>query len=59
MGIITFIVGLIYLTLAAPRLLPDRKPSTRDLVAQDYGLNDYVSEVVITPTNAPKIYSRH
>jgi di/tricarboxylate transporter len=52
LGIITFIVGLIYLTLAAPRLLLDRKPSTSDLVAQDYGLNDYVSEVVVTPRSS-------
>ncbi len=52
LGIITFMVGLLYLTLAAPRLLPDRKPSTSDLVAQDYGLNDYVSEVVVTPRSS-------
>ncbi|MGL5083156.1 MAG: SLC13 family permease [Microcoleaceae cyanobacterium] len=47
LGVITFIVGLTYLTFAAPRLLPDRKSPTPNLA--DYGLKDYVSEVIITP----------
>jgi di/tricarboxylate transporter len=46
-GIITFIVGLAYLALFAPKLLPDRKSSSGDL--EGYGLKDYVSEVVIAP----------
>lgn len=52
LGIITFIVGLIYLSIFAPRLLPDRKPSTSNLVSQEYGLKDYVSEVVIKPKSS-------
>ena len=51
-GLITFAVGLIYLAIVAPRLLPDRKPSSSDLVSQDYRLNDYVSEVVIKPRSS-------
>ncbi|MBD1917808.1 SLC13 family permease [Leptolyngbya sp. FACHB-60] len=46
-GVITFIVGLAYLSLFAPRLLPDRKSSSPNLA--NYELKDYMSEVVITP----------
>ncbi|MBW4461203.1 MAG: SLC13 family permease [Nodosilinea sp. WJT8-NPBG4] len=46
-GVITFAVGLAYLTLFAPRLLPDRKSSSPNLA--NYDLKDYMSEVVITP----------
>lgn len=46
-GLITFAVGLIYLSLAAPRLLPNRKSPTANLT--DYGLTDYVTEVVVMP----------
>ncbi|MCP2728689.1 SLC13 family permease [Limnofasciculus baicalensis] len=52
LGIITFIVGLIYLSLFAPRLLPDRKPSGGNLVSQEYGLKDYVSEIIIKPRSS-------
>jgi di/tricarboxylate transporter len=47
LGLITFTVGLVYLALFAPKLLPDRKSASGDL--EGYGLNDYVSEVVIAP----------
>jgi di/tricarboxylate transporter len=50
LGIITFIVGLAYLSLFAPKLLPDRKSSSGDL--EGYGLKDYVSEVVISPRSS-------
>ncbi|MGQ4646887.1 SLC13 family permease [Lyngbya aestuarii] len=49
LGVITFSVGLIYLAFVAPRLLPDRKAPSTKVVAQDYELKDYVSEIVITP----------
>ncbi len=52
LGIITFIVGLIYLSIFAPRLLPDRKPATSNLVSQGYGLKDYVSEIIIKPRSS-------
>ncbi len=49
LGLTTFVIGLIYLAFAAPRLLPARKEPAIDGVAQEYGMKDYVSEVVITP----------
>lgn len=49
-GILTFAVGLVYLALAAPRLLPDRKSPALSLM--DYDLKDYVTEVVITPASS-------
>lgn len=51
LGLITFAVGLVYLALAAPQLLPDRKAPQGDY-SQDYSLKDYVSEVVITPRSS-------
>lgn len=51
LGLITFSVGLVYLALVAPRLLPDRKAPEGDF-GQDYSLKDYVSEVVVTPRSS-------
>ncbi|MGK7929322.1 MAG: SLC13 family permease [Spirulina sp.] len=51
-GILIFMIGLIYISAIAPRLLPDRKPASSDLVSEDYGLREYVSEVVITPRSS-------
>ena len=51
LGIITFVIGLTYLVLAAPRLLPNRRP-VGEGVGADYGLKEYVSEVVITPRSS-------
>lgn len=51
LGLIVFVLGLIYLVFVAPRLLPNRKlPSDR--LSQDYDLKEYVSEVVITPRSS-------
>ncbi|MGB3693793.1 MAG: SLC13 family permease [Spirulinaceae cyanobacterium] len=52
LGLATFCIGLTYLTLAAPRFLPDRKKANSDLVGQEYGLKDYVSEVVVLPRSS-------
>lgn len=49
LGLVTFSIGLIYLALIAPRLLPNRKKHSDDFLAQDYGLKDYISEVFIPP----------
>lgn len=51
LGVLTFLVGLAYLALVAPWLLPARKAS-RDRVASGYDLKDYVSEVVVTPRSS-------
>ncbi len=50
-GIVTFLVGLGYLAFIAPRLLPNRKSPTSDVVSEDYGLEDYVTEVIVTPSS--------
>ena len=52
LGIITFGVGLVYLAIAAPQILPDRKPVEGDLLAENYGLKDYLTEVIIPPTSS-------
>ncbi|PSN12947.1 SLC13 family permease [filamentous cyanobacterium CCT1] len=46
-GVVTFAVGLAYLALFAPKLLPDRKSLSPALA--NYDLKDYMSEVVIAP----------
>jgi di/tricarboxylate transporter len=51
LGIITFLFGLAYLTFIAPRLLPNRKNIQSDLVSEGYGLEDYVTEVIVTPSS--------
>lgn len=52
LGILTFLIGLTYLTFVAPKLLPDRKPVVSQSLSEEYGLKDYVSEVVITPRSS-------
>lgn len=51
LGSIVFLIGLLYLALVAPLLLPNRKPPAT-AVSQDYGLKEYVSEVVVTPRSS-------
>jgi di/tricarboxylate transporter len=51
LGVITFLIGLAYLAFIAPRLLPNRKNLTSDLVSEGYGLEDYVTEVIVSPTS--------
>ncbi|MFN5513803.1 MAG: SLC13 family permease [Cyanobacteriota bacterium] len=52
LGLITFAIGLTYIALLAPKLLPDRKPAVTGRVADDYFLKDYVSEVIIPPRSS-------
>ncbi|MGJ3248531.1 MAG: SLC13 family permease [Elainellaceae cyanobacterium] len=49
LGVVIFIIGMTYLALVAPRLLPARRASSNDFISGDYALKEYVSEVVITP----------
>jgi di/tricarboxylate transporter len=49
LGLIVFIIGLTYLSLVAPKLLPNHE---NDLIGEDYNLKDYVSEVIITPRSS-------
>ena len=48
LGIITFIIGLVYLSIVAPRLLREDKFSPDD-ISGGYQLKDYISEIVIPP----------
>ena len=54
LGIITFVIGLAFLAFIAPRLLPNRISLNSDRVSEDYGLSDYVTEVIVKP-NSPLI----
>lgn len=49
LGLCTFAIGLIYISLAATFFLPARKVPSQDGLSQDYDLRDYVTEVMITP----------
>ncbi|MDJ0731067.1 MAG: SLC13 family permease [Crocosphaera sp.] len=49
LGLITFTIGLIYLAFLAPPLLPSRRKRTDNLLNQNYGLKDYMSEILIPP----------
>lgn len=51
LGVITFLVGLAYLAFIAPYFLPDRKNPNSDLVSEDYGLEDYVTELIVAPSS--------
>ena len=51
LGIITFVIGLAFLAFIAPRLLPNRRSLNSDRVSAEYGLEDYVTEVVVKPNS--------
>jgi di/tricarboxylate transporter len=51
-GIILFLIALVYISFVAPYLLTERKQADSDLVSQDYDLKDYVSELVIKPRSS-------
>lgn len=48
LGLVTFAIGLTYLTFIAPLLLPVRKAHDGGFT-EDYGLKDYVTELAIAP----------
>ncbi|MGI0480074.1 SLC13 family permease [Geminocystis sp. CENA526] len=49
LGLPVFFIGLIYISLAAPKLLPARKPEGGESLSEDYELKEYVSEMIIPP----------
>ena len=51
-GLPIFIIGLIYLTVAAPKILPARKPPGGESFSEDYDLKEYVSEMIINPKSS-------
>jgi len=52
LGLTTFAIGLIYLAIAAPHLLPERKPASDSNMTDEYQLKDYVSEIIIPPRSS-------
>ncbi|MFM8294561.1 MAG: SLC13 family permease, partial [Microcystaceae cyanobacterium] len=52
LGLATFTIGLIYLAIAAPRLLPDRKGTDPSKLTGEYRLEDYVSEIIVPPRSS-------
>lgn len=52
LGLLTFSVGLIYIVLAAPILLPARRNISDGNVAAEYQIKDYVSEIIIPPRSS-------
>ncbi|MGB3402111.1 MAG: SLC13 family permease [Microcoleaceae cyanobacterium] len=49
LGILTFLIGLVYLAYIVPKFLPDRKSPNSFLEDKDYNLKNYLSELIITP----------
>lgn len=52
LGIITFIIGLVYLMIFAPKLLSERIPAKSNLMSENYDLKDYVTELIILPNSS-------
>lgn len=52
LGIVLFLIGMVYLALIAPRLLPARQDPYSDVMNEGYGMRDYVSELVITENSS-------
>jgi di/tricarboxylate transporter len=52
LGILTFIIGIIYLAVITPLTLPDRKSSQQESITDNYDLKDYITEVLITPRSS-------
>jgi di/tricarboxylate transporter len=52
LGIIVFLFGIFYLAFFAPKILPNRKQPSSGSISQDYGLKDYVTEVLVTPRSS-------
>ncbi len=47
LGMVVFLIGMLYLALVAPRLLPSRRAPYSDVMDEGYGMRDYVSEFAI------------
>jgi len=52
LGIVVFLIGMVYLVLVAPRLLPSRRDPYSAVMDEGYGLRDYVSELVVTKSSS-------
>ena len=52
LGAMVFLVGLAYIAVFAPRILPSRKKPRNGTIGQGYEIDGYVTEVVVTPTSS-------
>ena len=52
LGLIIFAIGLVYIAIAAPRVLRDRKNNKTGNLSEDYEIKDYVTEVVVAPRSS-------
>ncbi|MDJ1184353.1 SLC13 family permease [Roseofilum casamattae] len=52
MGVLVFLIGLAYLSVVAPFFLPKKRHDPNNLMAEDYNLKDYVSEVIVSPRSS-------
>ncbi|MEA5540945.1 SLC13 family permease [Limnoraphis robusta Tam1] len=52
LGILTFLIGLVYLAFIAPKLLPNRKPLATEFIGEDYDIKDYLTELIIKPRSS-------
>ncbi|MFO7029196.1 SLC13 family permease [Limnospira fusiformis CCALA 023] len=51
-GLLTFLIGLLYISLIAPKLLPKRESRINSAMENSYDLQEYLSEVVVTNTSS-------
>jgi len=47
LGLIIFAIGLVYIAIAAPRILRNRHGNKNSSLSEDYEIKDYVTEVVV------------
>lgn len=52
LGIVIFLIGLLYLAIFTPRVIPSRKKPRNGTIGQSYELDDYVTEVVVAPNSS-------
>jgi di/tricarboxylate transporter len=52
LGILTFGIGLIFLAVTGPKLLPSRIKVNRSSIQDDYALKYYLSEIEISPNSS-------
>lgn len=52
LGFPVFIIGIIYLSIFAPKILPAHKPPGGESLSDDYEMREYVSEMIIPPKSS-------
>ena len=52
LGVVIFTIGLLYVAIAAPKMLRGSKSKRTGNLSEDYKIKDYVTEVVVTPSSS-------